>query len=282
MAAPLEIVSKLQCACPEYALAIGLLPGVRSNVHSDVKQTEGTEPASGGILRRLLALSPLGRRGRRRRAQTPVQPGEFRSGEYWEDRYKTGGNSGLGSYGKLAAFKAQFINNFIREHQVKRLLDFGCGDGNQAGFLEIENYLGFDVSPSAVQRCRDKFKGDSRRRFLLYEPASFKAEVAAFKADLAISMDVVFHLVEEEVFVKYMDELFSSATRHVIIYSTNFEKSYTSPHQVDRLFTVYLERRMPDWELTQTLVNPYKGVEVQADFFVYARKSPAPAGGGSE
>jgi 2-polyprenyl-3-methyl-5-hydroxy-6-metoxy-1,4-benzoquinol methylase len=249
-------------------------------MHPDAKQPDGTTPKAGGVWRRVLARSPFGKIGRRRRERPPIPREEFRSAEYWEDRYKTGGNSGLGSYGKLAAFKAQFINGFIREHQVKRLLDLGCGDGNQAASLEIENYLGFDVSPSAVQRCRKKFKGDASRRFLLYEQATYLSEAAAFKADLAISMDVVFHLVEEEIFARYMDELFHSATRHVIIYSTNFDKSYPLPHQIDRHFTAYLERRMPDWELTQTQVNPYKGIEVQADFFIYTRKTPG--GGGSD
>jgi SAM-dependent methyltransferase len=250
-------------------------------MRSDAKQPDGTMPAAGGVWRRFLALFSAGKSGRGRRERPSVRAGEFRSAEYWEDRYKTGGNSGVGSYGKLAAFKAQFINNFIREHQIQRLLDFGCGDGNQAGFIEVESYLGLDVSPSAVRRCRDRFKGDPRRRFLLYEQASFATEVAAFQADLAISMDVVFHLVENEVFVKYMEELFSAAARHVIIYATNFDRIDPSPHQVDRQFTVYLEREMPAWELLQTLVNPHKGKESQADFFVYARKTQAAAAGGA-
>jgi SAM-dependent methyltransferase len=245
-------------------------------VHSAAKQPDGNAPVVGGGWRRVLGLTPFGKFGRRR---PPVGAEEFRSAEYWEERYKAGGNSGLGSYGKLAAFKAQFINGFIRENQITRLLDFGCGDGNQAELLELESYLGFDVSPSAVQRCRDRFKGDPRRRFLLYEQGSFHAEVSDFQADLAISMDVVFHLVEEDVFVKYMEELFLSATRHVIIYSTNYDRNHPSPHHVDRHFTRYLERRMPEWELTRTLVNPYKGKEVQADFFVYDRKPRAAVGG---
>jgi SAM-dependent methyltransferase len=251
-------------------------------MRSDAKESDGTVPESGGVWRRVLGLAPFGKLGRSRRGRPPVGREDFRSAKYWEDRYKTGGNSGLGSYGKLADFKAQFINGFIREHQVKRLLDFGCGDGNQAGFLEIESYLGFDVSPSALQRCRDKFKGDSRRRFLLYDQATFRDEARAFQADLAISMDVVFHLIEDEVFARYMSELFHGASRHVIIYSTNFDKSYPAPHQVDRHFTAYLERQMPGWELTQTLVNPYKGKEVQADFFVYAKKKAAAAGSQSQ
>src|ERR1700678_128595 len=132
---------------------------------SDAKQPDGAMSVAGGGWCRVLALSPFGKFGRRRREPPPVRPGGFRSAEYWENRYRTGGNSGVGSYGKLATFKARFINDFIRAHQIKRLLDLGCGDGNQAGFLEVENYLGFDVSPSAVQRCRDRFKGDPRRRF---------------------------------------------------------------------------------------------------------------------
>ena len=32
------------------------------------------------------------------------------SNEYWEQRYKTGGNSGAGSYNRLAEHKADIIN----------------------------------------------------------------------------------------------------------------------------------------------------------------------------
>ena len=34
------------------------------------------------------------------------------SGQYWEDRYAAGGNSGDGSYGDLAEYKASRINKF--------------------------------------------------------------------------------------------------------------------------------------------------------------------------
>ena len=37
------------------------------------------------------------------------------SKNYWEERYKTGGNSGAGSYDRLAKFKAQIINDFIKQ-----------------------------------------------------------------------------------------------------------------------------------------------------------------------
>jgi len=40
---------------------------------------------------------------------------DFRSSDYWEKRYLNGGNSGNGSYGRLAHFKAQCINSFISQ-----------------------------------------------------------------------------------------------------------------------------------------------------------------------
>ena len=45
--------------------------------------------------------------------------------------YASGGSSGPGSYGRLAAGKADFLNRFVEDHQIKTVLEIGCGDGNQ-------------------------------------------------------------------------------------------------------------------------------------------------------
>ncbi len=37
----------------------------------------------------------------------------FDSSAYWEERYIQGRNSGNGSYGRLAEFKAKIINDFV-------------------------------------------------------------------------------------------------------------------------------------------------------------------------
>jgi len=42
----------------------------------------------------------------------------FDSDEYWESRYKSGENSGAGSYGRLAKFKAKIINNFVSNNNI--------------------------------------------------------------------------------------------------------------------------------------------------------------------
>jgi hypothetical protein len=70
---------------------------------------------------------------------------------FWEERYKTGGNSGAGSYGEYAVYKAQIINDYIIKYNIKTISDFGCGDGNQISLLKgFESYMGHDISSYAL------------------------------------------------------------------------------------------------------------------------------------
>lgn len=61
------------------------------------------------------------------------------STSYWERRYRRGGNSGDGSRGRLAAYKSQFINNFVEVHSIQSAVEFGCGDGYQAEMFDIRD-----------------------------------------------------------------------------------------------------------------------------------------------
>jgi len=45
--------------------------------------------------------------------------------QYWEQRYARGGNSGDGSYGDLALFKAQVINDYIKKLNIMSMNDWG-------------------------------------------------------------------------------------------------------------------------------------------------------------
>src|SRR5262245_61906539 len=87
------------------------------------------------------------------------------SRHYWQDRYAAGGNSGVGSYGKFAEFKAEVINDFVAEKSIISVIEFGCGDGNQLKLSRYQTYIGFDVSKSAVQECQKVFGDDSTKAF---------------------------------------------------------------------------------------------------------------------
>ena len=92
--------------------------------------------------------------------------------DYWEARYAAGGNSGKGSGGVFAEFKAEIVNTFVREHDIASVIDFGCGDGAQLALAEYAKYIGLDTSKTAVEMCRDRFKDDRTKTYLHSEGVS--------------------------------------------------------------------------------------------------------------
>jgi len=191
------------------------------------------------------------------------------SANYWEERYAAGGSSGVGSYSKFAAYKADVLNRFVAEHAVDSVIEWGCGDGNQAERFEFPFYLGVDVSPTVVARCRERFAGDPTRRFLVTD--GYRGE----SADLALSLDVIYHLVEDQVFDDHMRSLFTSSHRWVIVYSSNDETiENRAVHVRHRRFTDWIETNAPEWQLVEQLLNPYPyDGDVRtgsfADFYVF-------------
>jgi len=194
------------------------------------------------------------------------------SASYWEERYLRGGSSGAGSYGELAEFKARVLNEFVARHGIRTVIEYGCGDGNQLRLADYPDYIGFDVSPKAIEICRAAFAGDPTRSFRL------NRDYAGETAELVLSLDVIFHLVEDEVFESYMRSLFASATRFVIVYATNTDEqeSPRSPHVRHRKFTRWVESSIPGWRLLEHIENqvhydPARGSGSPASFFVYER-----------
>ena len=95
--------------------------------------------------------------------------GFVNSTEYWNDRYLNGGTSGQGSYGRLAEYKASFLNSLVSRYDIETVIELGCGDGSQLQLFEFKSYLGFDVSQRAVEVCSAKFADDKSKRFKLLD-----------------------------------------------------------------------------------------------------------------
>lgn len=195
------------------------------------------------------------------------------SASYWESRYRRGGNSGVGSYQHLAEFKADVINSFVEENKIQTVIEFGCGDGNQLQYFHFTSYTGFDVSETAIARCRNLYKEDLSKRFALL--SSYAGETA----DLTLSLDVIYHLVEDEVYQAYMDLLFASSSQYVIIYSSNAEGNAfgsTSPHVRHRRFTDWVKKNAVPFRLIQQIPNQFSYGSGNressfADFYFYKR-----------
>ncbi len=192
------------------------------------------------------------------------------SAAYWEQNYARGWTSGPGSYGRLGDAKAAFLNAFVREHGVRSVIEFGCGDGHQLSLADYPRYAGLDVSRSAIGLCKRRFAGDATKSFFLYDGACFVDRAGRFTADLAISLDVIYHLIEDPVFDAYMGHLFAAAERFVVIYATNSYIRGTAPHVRHRRFTTWVEAYCPQWRLGQVTPGPNSGPG-RADFFAYER-----------
>lgn len=201
---------------------------------------------------------------------------------YWETRYSRGGSSGPGSYGELARWKAEALNRFVAEEGVESVVEFGCGDGHQLALADYPRYTGVDVAPTAVARCRALFGSDPSRRFEVFAPSNGEAPPPSLHADLALSLDVLYHLVEGETFEQYLRNLFASAERFVIIYSSNEPILNPSLHVKHRAFTPWVEANAEGWKLRERIENPHAGRKdlgrgAPFDFYVYERVTEASA-----
>ena len=194
--------------------------------------------------------------------------------DYWEKRYKKGGTSGDGSYGKLAEFKARVINEFIEEKGVNSVIEFGCGDGNQLTLSKYPSYLGLDVSKTAIDMCCKKFLDDNNKSFALYNPDCFHDITKFEKVDLTLSLDVIYHIVEDDNYKKYMNDLFAYSDKYVIIYSSDEDSTSSAAHVRHRKFTDYVEKNFPGFSLYQFIKNEYpqKAHLFPSDFYIYEKK----------
>jgi len=199
------------------------------------------------------------------------------SRSYWEARYSGGGNSGAGSYGHLAHYKADVLNEFVNLRQVESVIEFGCGDGNQLSLARYPNYVGLDVSKTAIEKCVSLFNEDSTKHFSLYIPDKFGKDTKGVAADLGISLDVVYHLVEDKLFSFYMGHLFQVSQKYVIIYSSNHNEIIKDSHVRHRRFTEHVAANFKQWRLTQRLENRYPSTQYGdatgsfADFYFFEK-----------
>ena len=199
--------------------------------------------------------------------------------QYWQWRYRMGGTSGAGSRGRLAAFKADIVNALIAANRLNSVIDFGCGDGVQMSMIGADDdgpdYLGIDVSPEALVLCQRR--GGARRRFLLYE--DFARTGNALRADLALSMDVIYHLTDDAVYHQYLDDVFAGATRLVVIYASNVQALTRDTHVRHRCFTETIKSRFPAWRLCAVVPNRFSFDPAEpeqtsfADFYLFTPRA---------
>lgn len=191
----------------------------------------------------------------------------FDMAAYWDKRYREGRDSGEGSRGAVGKGKAEHVNQVIAEHDIASVIDWGCGDGQVLAHITDDvDYLGVDVSPTILAEVR---AAHPHRRFSL-APSPGGAVPAEWEADLGLSMDVLFHLVDDVDYREYLRRLFGTATRMVLIYATDHPEGRTARHVLRRRWTLDVITLHPGW----TLVDSPARSDV-AGFYRYERRERA-------
>ena len=102
------------------------------------------------------------------------------------------------------------------------------------------------------------------------------AEVGAeFRPQLTLSLDVIFHLVEDRVYNEYMSMLFSTCSQYVIIYSSNGNCGVNAVHMRNVKFSDWIDENAQEYRLVKHAKNIYPYDEDRpndtsfCDFYVY-------------
>ncbi len=183
--------------------------------------------------------------------------------QYWEDRYRRGGNSGDGSYGRLRQYKADVLNKLVTQNDIGRVVEVGCGDGAQLELANYREYIGLDVSRSAISIASQRHDGDSSKSFFAFDPAGFIDNLGLFQADMSISLDVIYHLLTESSFLGHLDLLFSLSRNLVVLYTSDSGSLPTGLSDRAHIHhwpvrEVIADRFGASWQLASSEVNPYR------------------------
>ena len=109
---------------------------------------------------------------------------------------KWGVGSGTGSIKYFNEPFIEFVNDFLDTHEIRTVVDIGCGDWQIAQHLSLgdREYIGCDVSSLILNKTRAKFAGH-KRTFLHLDATT---DVLPH-GDLAIVKDVLLHLSNENI-----------------------------------------------------------------------------------
>jgi hypothetical protein len=135
----------------------------------------------------------------------------MRSIDIWKKRANF---SGTGSRGSLAEFKANYVNTFIKRYQIQSVLDFGCGDLYNSCMIEVEDYLGIDI----VDHKHPKKIMSKNFKTIVSKFDEFESE---HSFDLCLCMDVLYHLLEDEIIYleKTISNIIKYSKKYIIIYA---------------------------------------------------------------
>ncbi len=177
-----------------------------------------------------------------------------------------------GSYDRLARFKATFLNDFVAVNHISTVIEFGSGDGSQLALATYPDYVGVDVSETALAATGRRFADKPSIRFLHTSEVTdrhrpncrcpWTSSTTWSKTPFSTPTCLGF-----------------SVQQHDSSWCTPATKTGPGrhPHVRHRNFTQWVKEHQPDFDFVERVQNPYPYSEDDpdntsfCDFFVFTR-----------
>lgn len=139
------------------------------------------------------------------------QPVFFLKLNYWEDRYSRGGTSGEGSISREREWKWKIIGRYLPI--VESVVDVGCGDLSFWAGHDCKDYVGIDLSETVIKRNKSL---RPKWRFIISSSDKF---ITGLKKECVFCFDLLFHIMNEDSFVKTLNNLCNYSQKYVFIHT---------------------------------------------------------------
>lgn len=138
--------------------------------------------------------------------------------EYWNSRYKNGGDSGYGSYDEQLGKKLKWLSDL----NITSISELGCGDFNFGKALlymyPTAAYMGSDISSVMVTQLQKD-----------YPKISFTTDNQDLQqADLVLCIDVLFHILEDDEYEKTLDIIENIQTKYLAITAYEYDQDVSA------------------------------------------------------
>ena len=203
---------------------------------------------------------------------------------FWEDRHRglanrfAGGDLSYDDMGNVA-FNALRIGRLLdilgtlaEPAAPLRLLDAGCGTGWVTRALASFGHQvdGIDSAPAAVAACRDRARADCRDHYAL---SRLDTWAPAYLYDAVVSVDVMFHIMEDSVWAASLVNLASlvRSQGHLVLADHDLAEDHVWGHyQMSRARRRYVEVLAAEGFVHRRFV-PYEFRYNNAGFHVFDR-----------
>jgi hypothetical protein len=189
---------------------------------------------------------------------------------YWEERYKKGGNSGKGSRNFVRIWKWFNINKHVKISDSD-VIDVGCGDLAFWKGRSCKKYIGIDISPTivqlnAVQRPNWNFICGDASQYHKINPA-----------EVVFCNDILFHIINDETYKKILENLTIYSKKYIFIYT--WLKNPFLPKTDDGWYQKYRDFdsygyifNQAKFELTQKIKN-FQVIDPYGAMWIFKKKN---------